>query len=71
MSPLDLPGFEEFLTLPTPIFLFYGGVNCGGNHISSENMPLSRAPTHPGRSRGNPASGIIWKCHNDGLCIEE
>ena len=51
MSPLDLPGFEEFLTLPTPIFLFYGGVNCGENHISSENMPLSRARTHPGRSR--------------------
>ena len=51
MSLLDLPGFEEFLTLPTPFFCSMEGVNCGENHISSENMPLSRARTHPGRSR--------------------
>ena len=46
MSPLDLPGFEEFLTLPTPIFCSMEGVNCGENHISSENMPL-----YPGHVR--------------------
>ena len=58
MSLLDLPGFEEFLTLPTPIFLFYGGGELWGNHISSENMPLSWCVLIPGEA-GYPASTAV------------
>ena len=56
MSPLDLPGFEEFLTLPTPIFLFYGGGELWG-----KSYLLWKYATIPGayasRAKpGNPAS---------------